>query len=247
MGKAIGLIPARLASQRLPRKPLVDIWGLPMVVHVYRRSSLASSLDEVFVVTDSHEIQDAVLSLGGKAILTSPEHPTGTDRIAEAAAKLQADIFVNIQGDEALVNPHSIDKVVNFVKERSEVQIALLVNPFSKRNSPSDIKVVVNQKNEVMYLSREDIPSASRTPDAPMLKAYHIVPFRRQFLFDYASWPKGELEQIEYNEYLRILERGHKIHAVHVESSAVSVDTVEDLEFVRNAMKSDEWFPRYLI
>lgn len=245
MSRAVGLIPARLNSSRLPRKALVDILGLPMVVHVYRRCLMAKSLSDVFVCTDSTEIYATVTEMGGKAIMTSSEHETGTDRIAEAARKLDYEIVVNIQGDEALVDPGHIDAVVSAVQNDPNVNVALLVNPYNKYNSPSDIKAVLDENNNIMYLSRTDLPSSARTPNPPMFKAYHIVPFRRDFLFQYAAWPKGKLERIEFNEYLRILEKGYKIKAVQVESSAVSVDTAEDLAYVREKMPSDIFYPKY--
>ncbi|MBT3261222.1 3-deoxy-manno-octulosonate cytidylyltransferase [bacterium] len=240
--KTVGIIPARLESSRLPRKALVDICGLPMIVHVYKRSLLSNELDEVYVATDSSEIHDVIVSHGGKAIMTNKEHQTGTDRIAEAAKEIECEIVVNIQGDEALVNPDHINAVTVELKKNSNLNIAILVNPYNKVNSPSDIKAVVNENMEVMYLSRADIPSCARTPNPPMLKAYHIVPFRKSFLLQYAAWPKTKLEKIEYNEYLRILEKGYKIKAVKVESEAVSVDTKEDLIFVRKEMEKDSLY-----
>lgn len=243
--KVVALLPSRLESSRLPRKALVDICGLPMIVHVYRRCKLAKSLDDVYVATDSDEIKKVVESHGGKVVMTAKNHETGTDRIAEAAAGMDVDIVVNVQGDEALVNPAHIDEVVDAVKNDPSINVGMLVNPYSKRNSHSDIKVVLNERNDVMYLSRNDIPSDIRTPNAPLLKAYHIIPFRKEFLIKYASWDKGRLEQIEFNEYLRILEKGYSIRAVQVESDAVSVDTAHDLEYVRNQMLTDTFFPSY--
>ena len=243
--KIVALLPARLESSRLPRKALVDICGLPMIVHVYRRCLLAATLDDVYVATDNEEIRRVVEAHGGKVIMTAKTHETGTDRIAEAAAGMDVDIVVNVQGDEALVNPGHIDAVVAAVRDNPAVNVGILVNPYSKRNSPSDIKAVLNEKNDVMYISRSDIPSDARVPDAPMLKAYHIVPFRRDFLLKYAAWDKGRLERIEFNEYLRILEKGYTIRAVQVESDAVSVDTVQDLEYVRSKMPTDPCFPLY--
>jgi 3-deoxy-manno-octulosonate cytidylyltransferase (CMP-KDO synthetase) len=243
--KTVAILPARIESSRLPRKVLLDICGLPMIVHVYRRCLLASSLDEVYVATDSAEIQENVEKYGGKVIMTSSSHQTGTDRIAEAAKNIDAEIIVNVQGDEALVNPLYIDKVVKELQNNSDVNVGILVNPFSKNNSPSDIKVVVNKNNDVMYVSRSDIPSNSRVEDPPMLKAYHIVPFRKKFLMLYTQLEKGKLEKIEYNEYLRIIEHGYSIRAVEVESDAVSVDTIEDLKYVRAAMPKDKWFSQY--
>lgn len=243
--RTVALLPARLQSSRLPRKPLIDICGLPMIVHVYRRCLLAKNLDAVYVATDSEEIREVVECHGGKVIMTSRTHETGTDRIAEAAVHLDVDIVVNVQGDEALVNPEYIDRVVEALYQDPTLYVAILVNPFGKRNSYSDIKAVLNEAGDVLYFSRADIPSDARTPNPPMLKAYHIVPFRKEFLLRYAQWEKGALERIEFNEYLRILEKGYRIRAVQVESDALSVDTPEDLEFVRGKMPGDRFFPAY--
>jgi len=243
--KAIAILPARLESSRLPRKALKDICGLPMIVHVFKRCLLSKKLDEVYVATDSFEIKEVVEKYGGKVIMTSSKHETGTDRIAEAALELDAEIIVNIQGDEALVNPKYIDRVTNELIENPDINVGILVNSFSKKDSPSDIKVVLNKNNDVMYLSRSDIPSGSRQNNPPMLKAYHIVPFRKKFLLEYAQMDRGSLEKIEFNEYVRILENGERIRAVYVESDAVSVDTIEDLQFVRELMPHDLWFQQY--
>ena len=243
--KAIAILPARLKSSRLPQKALKDICGLPMIVHVFKRCLLSKKLDEVYVATDSFEIKEVVEKYGGKVIMTSSKHETGTDRIAEAALELDAEIIVNIQGDEALVNPKYIDRVTNELIENPDINVGILVNSFSKKDSPSDIKVVLNINNDVMYLSRSDIPSGSRQNNPPMLKAYHIVPFRKKFLLKYAQMNRGSLEKIEFNEYVRILENGERIRAVYVESDAVSVDTPEDLQYVREIMPNDLWFHQY--
>ena len=243
--RSVAIIPSRLESSRLPRKALVDICGLPMIVHVYRRCKLAKSLDDVFVATDSSEIKSIVDDYGGKSIMTSVDHENGTERVAEAARAIEADIIVNVQGDEALVKPEHIDAAVNVLVKDESVNVAILVNEFSKRNSPSDIKAVIDEKNNVMYLSRSDIPSDARTKTPTLLKAYHILPFRKDFLLQYAEWEKGFLEQIEYHEHLRILEKGYPIRAVKVDSSAISVDTQNDLRSVRKIMKNDKLFSIY--
>ena len=243
--KIVAIIPARLESSRLPRKALADILGLPMIVHVFKRCLLAKSLDDVYVATDSEEIKEVVENYGGKVIMTSSKHQTGTDRIAEAAQELEADIVVNVQGDEALLNPNYIDKAVSALKDNPEINVSILVNSFEKKNSTSDIKVVLNEFDNVMYLSRSDIPSNSRNNSVKMLKAYHIVPFRRDFLIQYSKWKKTRLEKIEFNEYLRILEKGYKIRAVHVQSNAISVDTKSDLEYVRSMMPNDMYYFKY--
>ena len=243
--KVVAILPARIESTRLPGKLLLDICGIPMIIHVLKRCLLAKKLDEVYVATDSNEIKEVVERFGGRVIMTSSNHQTGTDRIAEAAKNIDADIIVNVQGDEALVNPEYIDKAINVLQNNPEVNVTILVNPFHKKGSTSDIKTVVNDNDEVMYFSRSDIPSDSRMEKQLLLKAYHIVPFRKEFLLQFSNWPKGKLEKIEFNEYLRILEKGYKIKAVHVESDAVSVDTIDDLFYVRDNMHDDCYFKQY--
>jgi len=216
-----------------------------MVVHVLRRCMLATRLDFVAVATDSDEIADVVKSHGGNVIMTSASHQTGTDRIAEAARTIDADVIVNVQGDEALVNPHYIDKVIEPLATNPDVDMAILVNRFKQKDSPSDIKVVVNELGEVMYMSRADIPSTARAEVNEFLKAYHIVPFRKAFLLEYSSWPPGTLERIEFNEFLRGLEKVRPITAVEVENDAVSVDTEDDLVYVREKMPTDIFFKKY--
>jgi len=243
--KTVAIIPARLESSRLPGKAIIDICGLPMIVHVYKRCLLSKNLDDVYVATDNKKIENIVKSYNGKVILTKSTHETGTDRIAEAAENIDAEIIVNVQGDEALVNPLYIDKAIQALYDNLDINVSILVNPFNKKKSYSDIKVVLNQNDDVLYFSRTDIPSDARVENPSLLKAYHIVPFRKNFLIKYASWKKGKLEQIEFNEYLRILERGYKIRAVHVESEAVSVDTEEDLRYVKKAMLSDPLYKKY--
>jgi 3-deoxy-manno-octulosonate cytidylyltransferase (CMP-KDO synthetase) len=237
--KVIGLIPARLESNRLPNKAILDICGLPMIIHTMKRSEMAKTLDEVYVATDSSKIAKLVEEHGGKVIMTSSKHKTGSDRIAEAARNLDADIIVNIQGDEALVDPAYIEKGVQGLIN-SDAQVSILLTPYSKKNSPSDIKAVVNLKNEIMYFSRTDIPSDARVNVEQVLKGYHIISFRKEFLLKYTLLEQTPLEKVEFNEFLRILENGHKIQGVMVESDAVSVDTQDDLDFVRKVMEKDK-------
>ena len=243
--RSVAIIPSRLESSRLPNKALKLIEGIPLVIHVLKRCQLSKYLEDVYVATDSNEIADTVKTWGGEVIMTSKDHQTGTDRIAEACKEISADIIINVQGDEALLNPDHIDNLCKVMESDDSILISILVNKFYKKNSPSDVKVVLNEMNEVMYFSREDIPSYSRSSEHQMLKAYHIVPFRKEFLLKYASWEPTELEKIEFNEYVRVLEKGYKIRAIEVESSAVSVDTEEDLGVVSKLIKEDPFLKFY--
>ena len=242
--RIVGMIPVRMESTRLPRKAVRDICGLPMIVHTLKRTMLAKELDDVYVVTDSVEIKELIESHGGKVIMTSSHHQTGSDRLAEACQNIEANIVVNIQGDEALVNPKHIDQSIQGLIN-SDAQVSILLTEYSKRDSAGDIKAVVNLKNEIMYLSRDDLPSNARTEVSSMLKAYHVVSFRKDFLIKYASLEQTPLEKIEYNEYLRILENGYKIQGVMVDSDSVSVDTKDDLDYVTEKMKNDKIYQKY--
>lgn len=242
--KVVAIIPVRMESNRLANKAIKEICGIPMILHTVKRTRMSDILDEVYVATDSLKIAELVETHGCKYILTGKYHKTGSDRIAEAATKIDADIIVNVQGDEALLNPEHIkDSVKGLIN--SDAQVSVLITKFSKKKSPGDIKAVLNLKNEVMYLSRTDLPSNERTDVQSMYKAYHIVSFRKDFLFKFASLPQTPLEKIEYNEYLRILENGYKIQGVVVESDAISVDTRDDLDYVRRMMVNDPFFKLY--
>ncbi len=242
--KVIGVIPSRLKSTRVPNKPLVDICGLPMIVHVYKRACFSNILDDVIVATDSEEIKTVIESHGGKAVITSPDHKNGTERIAEVAQLTDADIIVLINGDEAIFNPENIADSVNTLIN-SDADAAILVIDFFEKNSPSDFKVVLNTVNEVMYISRNDIPSDARNRVDGMLKAYHILSFKKDFLIQYSKMDKTPLEKIEDHEHLRIIENGYKLKAKKILGYSVSVDTPKDLEYVRGAMKDDPYFRRY--
>ena len=244
--KVVGMIPARLQSSRLPEKALISIAGPPMVIHTCKRAQLAKSLNEVYLVTDSEVIKQAGESYGIKVIMTGTHHQTGSDRLAEACQCVDCDIVVNIQGDEPLVNPDHIDAIVEPLLHDPSLQIAVGVTPYKKKNSASDIKAVLDLDGNIMYCSRTDLPSDARTTVEELLKMVFIVPFRKNFLLRYTSWDPTPLEQIEYNEYLRVLEHGVKIRAVKVDGAKISVDTPEDLEEVRQLMLEDKLRFKYM-
>jgi 3-deoxy-manno-octulosonate cytidylyltransferase (CMP-KDO synthetase) len=244
--KVVGMIPARLESSRLPEKALIDIGGLPMVVHTFKRATFAANLDEVYVATDSDRIRQVVEEHGGNVLMTAKHHKTGSDRLAEACRTVECDIVVNIQGDEPLVRPDHIDAIVEPLIKDPSLLISVGVTPYTKKNSTSDIKAVLDLEGNIMYCSRTDLPSDARTPVDRMLKMSFIVPFRKHFLLQYASWEPTPLERIEYNEYLRVLEHGVKLRGVFVDDAKISVDTREDLAEVRDLMEKDTLKFRYM-
>jgi 3-deoxy-manno-octulosonate cytidylyltransferase (CMP-KDO synthetase) len=244
--KVIGMIPARLQSSRLPEKALIDIMGLPMVIHTCKRAQLAKNLNAVYLVTDNDLIRKAGELHNIKVLMTGTHHQSGSDRLAEACQYVDCDIVVNIQGDEPLVNPEHIDTIIQPLLTNNDIQIAVGVTPYKKKNSSSDIKAVLDLEGNIMYCSRNDLPSDTRTPDVEMVKMCFIVPFRKEFLLQYASWPQTPLEMIEYNEYLRVLEHGIKMRGVRIDGAKISVDTPEDLDIVRQLMEKDEIHKQYM-
>jgi len=245
LSKTVVVIPSRLESSRVEKKPLVDICGLPMIVHVYKRACLAAGVAEVVVATDSVEILDVVEQYGGKAILTASTHQNGTERLAEAVEKIDCEYVVLVNGDEALVNPEYILQSLEALMQADNCVASILANQYFKEDTPSDFKLALNCKNEVMYISRGDIPCTARNPAPYRYKAYHVMAFKKAFLSVYAQMEKTPLERIEDHEHLRILENGYKIQARIVESSAISVDTLDDLAFVREQMLGDRFFAMY--
>jgi 3-deoxy-manno-octulosonate cytidylyltransferase (CMP-KDO synthetase) len=237
------VIPARYASSRLPGKPLADINGRPMIQHVYERTEAATSAGEVVVATDDKRIYDAVVAFGGKAVMTSEGHRSGTDRAAEVASKSDCDVVVNVQGDEPLLEPQMIDDVIAALVLDERAKMSTLASEIldeSEYLSPDVVKVVVNRWGSAMYFSRAPIPHFARQPEHFERDAYSVVlkhigvyAFRRDFLHKFATSRQGHLEKIEQLEQLRALEFGHRIKVVKTKRPTVSVDTEEDLEKVR--------------
>ncbi|MCZ7393727.1 MAG: 3-deoxy-manno-octulosonate cytidylyltransferase [Candidatus Methanoperedens sp.] len=248
--KVIGMIPARMGSSRFPGKPLEKILGIPMVEHVYKRSEMSQKLNGLFVATPDKEIMEIVEGFGGEAIMTSPLHDRCTDRIAEAMENIEADIVVNIQGDEPMLYPDIIDMSVKPLIEDDSI---LCSNPIVKIhdidtfNDRNQIKVVCNQKSFIMFMSREPIPTMVRMGrKIPMLKQVCIMPFRKDFLVTYNHLPQTPLEKAESVDMLRVLENGYQIKAVEVPSETFSVDTPQDLMKVEKLMKNDPLVEKYI-
>lgn len=245
MSKAVGIIPARLAATRLPNKPLLDIGGKTMIQRVYEQARLAQRLEDLYVATPDSEIFEVVTGFGGKAILTRPDHPSGTDRLAEAAATLSEDIqvIVNIQGDEPLIDPATIDAVADALLAHSSdslstsrVVMASLCCPLSdeRAQDPNTVKVVCDQQGIALYFSRHPIPYR-RNPEIPQSILLHVglYAYYRHFLLEFPRLPRTPLEQIESLEQLRAVEHGYAIRMVRTSRAPESVDTPEDLERVR--------------
>ncbi len=252
----IGIIPARLASSRLPNKPMADILGMPMVGHVYLRSKLSDKLDEVYVATCDQEIIDYIETIGGKAIMTKDTHERASDRTAEALLKIgemtnqKVDIVVMIQGDEPMVTPEMISASIGPLLEEKNLKITNLMAYMKSKEEhedPAEVKVVVDSSGFALYFSREPIPSRKKgVEEVPMLKQVCIIPFRRDFLLEYNQMKQTPLEIIESVDMNRLLENNIKIKMVLRDEETYSVDTKADLNNVNERMKNDPLLEKYL-
>ncbi len=232
----VGIIPARYGSTRLPGKPLLDLGGKPVIQHVYERASEA--LNRVIVATDDERIVAAVRGFGGQAALTRADHRCGTDRIAEIAATLDADIIVNIQGDEPFLDPAMIEEVVAPLLTEPDVPAATLSRTIRSEQSLADpnlVKVVADERGDALYFSRSPIPYPRHRELCFWREHVGIYVYRRAFLLEFVQWAPTPLEQAESLEQLRILERGYRLRVVQTERGhgAPSIDTPEDMEEAR--------------
>ena len=250
----ISIIPARMGSSRFPGKPMADIFGMPMIGHVYKRVKLNKNLKEVYVATCDKEIYDYIISIGGKAIMTSDCHERCSDRCAEAMLKIEreenfkVDIMVMVQGDEPLTYPEMIDEAIAPMLEDKNIKIINLVadiETVEEFEDPNEVKVVMDKFGNALYFSREPIPSRKKGfNNVPMKKQVCVIPFRRNFLLEYNEMEPTPLEIIESVDMMRILENGKKVKMVPTAYKTKAVDTLKDLEEVIEMMKEDELFKK---
>jgi len=233
----LGVIPARFASSRYPGKALAKLAGKPMIEHVWERANMSRYLSDVLVATDDDRIADAVHKFGGRVRMTRADHPTGTDRLAEIATSENAGLYVNIQGDEPLIDPEAIDAAILSVHGDEAVDMGTLkkqiVDPTDIVNT-NVVKVVTNLLGDAIYFSRCPIPYErdSRTGVPIYFKHIGLYVYRRDFLLHYPDLTVGPLEEAERLEQLRALENGYRIRVVATDYESLGVDTPEDLERV---------------
>ena len=239
----LAVIPARYASTRLPGKPLVALQGKPMIQRVWERVRQAESITGVIVATDDERIRSAVEAFGGEAILTRTDHRSGTERVAEVAAtRHDAEILVNVQGDEPMIEPAAIDAAVAAIRDNDEVNVSTLAVPIGKPADimdPNVVKAVLDFDDNALYFSRAPIPwvrDRGASVRAHHLKHLGLYAFRRQALLEFATFPQGDLERVEQLEQLRWLENGYKIRVVETEYDSVSVDVPEDVARVEELL-----------
>lgn len=232
--KAICVIPARYQSTRFPGKPLAKKTGKYLIQHVYEQASRASAVDEVYVATDDKRIADAVAEFGGKAMMTAENHRSGTDRVAEVARQVPADVVINLQCDEPELDPHLLDLLVEAFEADADLQMATLAGNFaddSERNDPNAVKVVVDREGFALYFSRSLIPYVrDGKSHARCMKHIGVYAFSAGFLQHYAGLEQTPLEKTEKLEQLRALENGGRIKVIQTDHSPMGIDTPEAYE-----------------
>lgn len=254
--RIVAIIPARYSSSRLPGKPLLDLAGRPMILHVVAQAKRVPAISRVIVATDDERVLRVVQAAGEEAVLTSPDHPSGTDRLAEVAAQLDADIIVNVQGDEPLIEPATIAAALEPLLKDETLVMSTTSEPIESAAdllNPAVVKVVTDPDGFALYFSRAPLPfpraevlahgsltaALAAKPELLHLFAKHtgLYVYRREFLLQYAKLPPTPLEQTEALEQLRVLENGWRIRVVKVAHRSIGVDTPEDAERVRALLR----------
>jgi 3-deoxy-manno-octulosonate cytidylyltransferase (CMP-KDO synthetase) len=255
-GAAVAIIPARYQSARLPGKPLLPLAGIPMIVHVLRRASSAHRVRRSVVATDDQRIADAVAKYGGEAILTSASARSGSDRVAEVAAGIDADIIVNVQGDEPLIDPDTIDAAVESLAADQEAQISTTSEPIGSLAdvlNPNVVKVVTDSEGFALYFSRSPIPYMRTENGLPLSETLERAPdllshyrkhsglycFRRNALMQLVKMETSPLERIEGLEQLRAIESGYRIKVVRINHRSIGVDTEQDYHRVKKILEEN--------
>ena len=240
--KTIGVIPARFASTRFPAKVLAQIAGKPMIEHVWAKAKQARELEDVIIACDHADVFKVAQSFGAKAVMTDPNHPSGSDRIAQVVKDLDVEIVVNIQGDEPFVDPKTIDSLVALLKNDSQCQMGTVIKEIKDEadfQNANVVKCVVDAQGYALYFSRSPIPYHRNGRKPEGLKNYKhlgLYAYRRNFLLQYKDWPKSILEITEQLEQLRVLEKGYRIKTTITTSESIAVDVLEDLK------KAEQWF-----
>lgn len=236
------VIPARYGSVRFPGKPLAKLCGKPMIQHVYEGAAKAQGVDEVIVATDDERIRRSVTAFGGKAVMTNPAASSGTERVAEVARMRDAEVIINVQGDEPLIQGEMIGQVAQFLSRHQAVPMASLMIPFKPGedvHSPNVVKVVVDRDKFALYFSRSVVPflraQGAATPPR-YLKHLGLYGYQRHFLLQFSSLEPTPLEQSEQLEQLRALEHGYRIKMLETIHDSIGVDTPEDLQRVEKVL-----------
>ncbi len=241
--KVIGVIPARYGSTRFPAKVLANLLGKPMIQHVWEGAKKSKLLNDLIIACDDERVRDKAKSFGAKAVLTSPEHKSGSDRIIEAVSSLNFDIVINIQGDEPLVHPSMIDGLAKAMLDDKACVMATVIKPLDdlkEIEDPNVVKAIVDHKGYAIYFSRSVIPYNRDKADVKSIGYYKhlgLYAYRKEFLMNFKNLPASRLEKTEQLEQLRVIQAGYKIKTVETPYNTMAVDTADDLKRVEEYLK----------
>ncbi len=247
--RVVAVIPARMASTRLPGKPLADLVGRPMIEHVHRRVQLCDAVDEVLVATCDDEIREAAGSFGARVVMTGAHHERASERMAEVATKVVADLYVLVQGDEPMIHPDMVTEAIEPFHTDEELECVNLMHRIDTEDEfrdPNTIKVVVGPRSNALFMSRQPVPTQ---PDgwgsAPAFRQVCVIPFRARTLAEYARMAPTPLEQAESIDMLRLLENGRPVRMVETPFATHAVDTEQDRVRVEQRLLEDPMLERY--
>lgn len=242
----MGIIPARFSSTRFEAKVLADIFGKPMIQHVWERARQSLLLDELIIACDNERVAEIARGFGAKVVFTAKGHVSGTDRIAEVVNPLDFKVVINIQGDEPLVHTTMIDNVASFLLNSPEIGMATIMKKIedpAQITDPNVVKVVVDKNNFALYFSRSTIPFLAANSDVKnpvYFKHIGLYGYSKDFLFTFKNLTVSSLEKVEKLEQLRVLEEGYKIKVIETKYESIGVDTPEDLEKVKEYLKKEQ-------
>lgn len=243
MMRSVVIIPARYASVRLPGKPLINLAGKPMIQWVYERAQQIPSVDDVIVATDDQRIADAVTGFGGSAVMTPQDIRNGSERVGYVAKDLDAEIVINLQGDEPLISPEAVGAAIEALRDDRDIHIATLGCAISEEDEwqdPSVVKVLTDEQGNAIYFSRAQIPCFRDEPFTPLpgvMRHIGVYVYRNAFLQQFLSWPEGTLEAKEKLEQLRILEKGHLVRVIETTDVSPGVDVPDDILRIETLIK----------
>lgn len=247
MKKIIGLIPVRLNSSRLKRKALLEIEGIPIIIHTMKRAMMSKKLNKVIVCTDSLKISSIVKKFGGISLLTNSNHKNGTERIAEIANNVHSDFYIDIQGDEPLVDPKHIDYLIDWHLQNEQFDIVV---PFLNMNNGKDkniVKIVSDNNNKVIYFSRSESPYPFKDNNFKFKKHLSIISFKKKSLLKFSKLKQGNLEKIESIELMRAIENNIPIGTFKLNGDSFSIDIKKNYNYAKKIMKNDKYFQKYKI
>jgi len=237
--KVMGIIPARFSSTRFAGKILADLGGKPVVQHVWENAKKSKMLEDLVIAADDDRIIKAAEDFGAKAIYTSPDQPSGTDRLIEVVNPIEVEVVVNIQGDEPMVQPEMIDELARAILEDKDVYMATLAKRIENKSeikNPNVVKLIKDKNGFVLYFSRSVIPYPRYETTPVYYKHVGLYSYTKDFLFEFTNLPKSHLEMTEGLEQLRVLENGYRIKVIETKFDTIGIDTEEDLKRAKAAM-----------